>query len=150
MSAWDDWVPGFTRSAATRVMTAERMRWYADALETCSSGVDEPVIAEPNIHTDDEFAQANGLPARVSDGMISTNWISTLLTELFGDGYLVGGSLRTRFVKPIFVDEGIDVVLRVVNRERGEDGFERLVLDVECVKGDGSVATGGAATVTLR
>jgi acyl dehydratase len=130
-------------------MTAERMRWYADALETASAGSSTPIIAEPNIHTDDALARANGLPARVADGMVSTNWIHSLLADTYGLSYLEGGSLRTRYVRPIFVDERIEVVVRVANRERDPDGGERLVADVQCVKADGQVATGGAATVRV-
>ena len=150
MSGSAQWVPGWSVPTRTRVMTAERMRWYADALDTCSHDGDQPVIAPLNIHTDDEIARANGLPGRVADGMISTNWISTLLAETFGTAYLIGGSLRTRYVRPIFEDERIDVVLRVVSREPGDEGAETLTLDVACVKADGQVATGGAATVVLR
>ena len=46
-----------------RVMTAERMRWYADAFETCSLDGDRAVIAAPNIHTDDAMARAKALNA---------------------------------------------------------------------------------------
>jgi len=128
-------------------MTAERMRWYADAMETVSSGADHPIIAEPNIHTDDDFARTNGLPGRVADGMVSTNWISSLLTDAFGERYLEGGSLRTRYVRPIFEDDRLEVVVRITGREVAEDDVERLLIDVACIKSDGQVATGGTATV---
>jgi len=130
-------------------MTAERMRWYADALHTLVLNSDEPIIAEPNIHTDDAIARANGLPSRVADGMVSTNWVSTALTEAFGDGYLRGGSLRTRYVRPIFEDERIEVVIRVTERRAEPEGGERLHVDVACVKADGTVATAGSATVLV-
>jgi acyl dehydratase len=130
-------------------MTAERMRWYADVLETVSTGSDRPIIAEPNIHTDDDLARANGLPARVADGMVSTNWIHSILASTYGLNFLQGGSLRTRYVRPIFEDERIEVVVRVTAREPDPDGGERLVADVQCVKSDGQVATGGIATVRV-
>ena len=80
------------------------------------------MLAGPNIHTDDALARANGLPGRVADGMVSTNWISTLLTDAFGGRYLEGGSLRTRYVRPIFEDERIEVVVRITDRRTGRTG----------------------------
>jgi hypothetical protein len=145
----DMWAPGYELPRVVRTMTAERMRWYADVLETASSGSSTPIIAEPNIHTDDGLARANGLPGRVADGMVSTNWIHSVLAHSYGANYLEGGSLRTRYVRPIFVDERIEVVVRVTSREQDPDGGERLVADVQCVKVDGQVATGGTATVRL-
>jgi len=145
----DLWTPGSELPRVVRTMTAERMRWYADALETVADLASEPVIAEPNIHTDDELARINGLPARVADGMVSTNWISSILADAYGLDYLERGSLRTRYVRPIFEDERIEVVVRVVSRERAPGGEERLVADVSCVKADGQVATGGLATIRV-
>jgi acyl dehydratase len=127
-------------------MTAERMRWYADALETCTYDSELPIVAELNIHTDDDIARATGLPARVADGMVSTNWVSTLLADLAGDGYLAHGSLFTRYVKPIFVDERIEVVIRVLERTLESDDQERIHVEVACNKEDGQVATGGRAS----
>jgi MaoC dehydratase-like protein len=141
------WLPGNELPRIVRTMSAERMRWYADALHTVEAGSTQPLVAPPNIHTDDEIARANGLPARVADGMVSTNWISTLLADTFGERYLEGGSLRTRYVRPIFVDERIEVVVRITEGESMSDGDPRLVAQVSCVKSDGVVATAGTATV---
>ena len=143
------WTPGRELPRLQRTMTAERMRWYSDALETVTRGATAPVLAGPNIHTDDALARANGLPGRVADGMLSTNWISTLLTEAFGERYLEGGSLRTRYVRPIFEDERIEVVVRITDRRTGADGSEHLVAEVACVKPDGEIATAGEATVAV-
>jgi 3-hydroxybutyryl-CoA dehydratase len=146
----DLWTPGRELPRLQRTMTAERMRWYSDALELVTLAADEPVHAEPNIHTDDAIARANGLRGRVADGMISTNWISTLLSDEFGHHYLEGGSLRTRYVRPIFEDDRIEVVIRITGRKPADDGRELLVADVSCVKSDGEVATAGEATISVE
>jgi hypothetical protein len=145
----DLWTPGSELPRVVRTMTAERMRWYADALETVAHLSSTPIIAEPNIHTDDDLARANGLDSRVADGMVSTNWISSMLADAYGLDYLEGGSLRTRYVRPIYEDERIEVVVKVVSREEAPEGGERLVADVSCVKQDGQVATGGVATIRV-
>jgi 3-hydroxybutyryl-CoA dehydratase len=144
----DQWTPGYELPRLVRTMTAERMRWFADALETVSTSSDHPLLAPANIHTDDDFARANGFSARVADGMVSTNWIQSLLGHTYGVNFLAGGTLRTRYVRPIFEDERIEVIIRVAEREHDGDG-DRLVLDVQCVKDDGQVATSGTATVRV-
>jgi 3-hydroxybutyryl-CoA dehydratase len=145
----DSWTPGTELPRLLRTMTAERMRWYSDALKTVTAGADEPLVAGPNIHTDDAVAQANGLRGRVADGMISTNWISTFLADAFGESYLEGGSLRTRYVRPIYEDDRIEVVVRITGRETTQWG-DQLVADVACLKSDGEVATAGEARVMAR
>jgi 3-hydroxybutyryl-CoA dehydratase len=141
------WTPGTELPRLVRTMTAERMRWYADALATVQQGANEPIAALPNIHTDDGIARANGLSGRIADGMVSTNWISSVLTDVFGAQYLEGGSLRTRYVRPIFEDDRIEVIVRITGTESAPDGTERFLADVSCVKRDGQVATAGVATV---
>jgi 3-hydroxybutyryl-CoA dehydratase len=143
------WAPGTEIRRPARTMTAARMRWYADALHTLVANSQEPLVAGPSIHTDDTVADANGLPSRVADGMISTNWVSSALTEAFGEGYLKGGTLRTRYVRPIFEDERIEVVIRVTGRRTDDDGVERVDADVACLKADGTVATSGTASARL-
>jgi 3-hydroxybutyryl-CoA dehydratase len=145
----DLWTPGSELAHVVRTMTAERMRWYSDVLETVAQLSTEPILAEPNIHTDDDLARANGLAARVADGMVSTNWLSSMLADAYGIHYLEGGSLRTRYVRPIYEDDEIEVVVKVTAREPAPDGGERLVADVSCVKADGQVATGGVATIRI-
>ncbi len=139
------WVPGTELARLTRTMTAERMRWYCDALETALAG--EVTAAGANIHTDDEFARANGLPARVADGMISTNWLSGVLVELFGDAYLATGTLRTRYVRPVFEDAQVTAVVTVASAEPLGSGV-RLGLEVHC-EVDDTPCTVGEASVVL-
>jgi 3-hydroxybutyryl-CoA dehydratase len=128
-------------------MTAERMRWHCDGLE--SALADRLVVAGPNIHTDDQFARANGLPGRVADGMISTNWLSNILLGAFGDAYLAGGRLRTRYRRPVFVDVPLSAVVRVAELRPGPDGERELVAEVFCETPDGERVTEGEAAVPL-
>jgi len=140
------WTPGQEVHRMQRTMTAERMRWYADAIETSLAGYS--VTAAPNIHTDDEVARASGLPGRVADGMVSTNWLSSILVETFGDAYLRGGSLRTRYRRPITEDALVATVVLVRGVDEQPDGRE-LMLDVWCETPDGEHRTVGEASVPL-
>ena len=141
------WTPGQELSRRTRTMTAERMRWYCDGMESALAG--HLVTAGPNIHTDDEVARANGLAGRVADGMISTNWLSGVLLESFGDAYLRHGTLRTRYLRPVFVDTPLTAVVRVDELRPAPGGGRLLVAAVWCETPDGERATEGQATVPL-
>jgi enoyl-CoA hydratase/carnithine racemase len=66
-----------------RPMTRERMRWYVDIQDTVYYN-DGRIHAQPTIHDDDAYAKKQGLPGIIADGMISTNWILSLLIDVFG------------------------------------------------------------------
>jgi 3-hydroxybutyryl-CoA dehydratase len=107
------------------------------------------VLSGPNIHTDDEVARTNGLPGRVADGMISTNWLSSILVESFGDAYVARGRLRTRYRRPVFVDVPLSAVVRVAELHPGADGERHLMAEVFCETPDGERVTEGVAAVPL-
>src|ERR1700730_9632279 len=143
------WLPGQVLPPLVRSMTAARMRWYCDALETALAASEEVVRAGPSIHTDDALARANGLPGRVADGMITTNWVSSMLFDRFGDAILHGGSLRTKYIRPVFEDERITATVTVRTVERLADGRRLLTADVTCTNHRGQACTVGGATVRL-
>lgn len=127
-------------------MTRERMRWYCDALETAARADGTFIVAEPTIHTDDEYAKAQGLSGIIADGMISTNLISSLLYGTYGLDYLAAGSLDTKFIRPVYEDEDVSAHARVVSREG-----DRVSLEVWCAVGANAdvPVTVGLATVQL-
>lgn len=131
-----------------RVMTRERMRWYADALATTSEVGDQMKLAGANIHTDDDFAHSQGLSGIIADGMISTNWISTVLLDCFGSYYLRGGSLKTKYIRPIYEDETILVKARIADLSRG-DGTAIYTVDVRCETDQGDLCTVGEAWIPV-
>jgi len=126
-------------------MTRERMRWYCDALETAAAGTGEFIIAEPTIHTDDEYARSQGLPGIIADGMLSTNYISALLFQHFGMGYLERGALRTKFIRPVYENEVVEPYFEV-RAIHPEVDRECVTLDVGCTA-NGELCTVGEAEV---
>lgn len=121
------------------------MRWYCDALETAASQSGEFIIAEPTIHTDAGYARAQGLPGIIADGMLSTNYISSLLYRHFGLNYLCGGELLTKFIRPVYEDDVVQA--HAVVTGAGADGY---ALDVWVQTADGQKVTVGTATVPVR
>jgi 3-hydroxybutyryl-CoA dehydratase len=129
-------------AAPARMMTRERMRWYCDALETAASPSGEFIVAEPTIHTDAEYAKAQGLPGIIADGMISTNYISSLLYATFGVGFLAAGELTTKFIRPVYEDDVLHTHARV--RALTDERYE---VDVWVETGEGQKVTVGEAFV---
>lgn len=128
-----------------RTMTRERMRWYCDALETALVASGEFTTASPTIHTDDEYARSQGLSGIVADGMISTNYLNSLLTDCFGADYLERSELRTRFIRPVYEDEVVEAHAEVTGSEADETDVT-YELRLWCTA-DGVTCTVGEARV---
>jgi len=134
-------------SGPRKSATAQRIHWYGSGFMTANAGERREVIT--NIHTDDAFAQGQGLPAAIADGMMSANWISSMLIARFGADYIGRGRLRTKFIKPIYVDEGITPRGRVVAADAEPGGSVRYVLEVWAEDDDGVKRTVGEFAVTV-
>jgi hypothetical protein len=130
-----------------KVATPQRIYWYGSGFMTANAGERREVIT--NIHTDDEFAQNQGLPAAIADGMMSANWISSMLIAQFGADYVARGHLRTKFIKPVYVDEGITAHGRVVSVSPQSNGSARYELEVWAQDDEGVKRTVGDFAVTV-
>ena len=89
----------------------------------------------PNIHTDPEFARSVGLPDVIADGSQTTSEIARYLTEFFGDGYLAGGTLFTKYVKPVFPGNRLSIDLEIVDRSKEEEDV-RYEMNLLCTNQD--------------
>lgn len=130
-----------------RVMTMERIEWYDSAMLSAAKG--EKALVGSNIHTDEEYAKTQGLPAIIADGMISANWLSEMLVHHFGMGYVERGELRAKFIKPILLGQTVSVRGRVKAVERLASGASVLSLDVWCEDEKGVKLTDGDARVEV-
>ncbi|HWX48456.1 MAG TPA: MaoC family dehydratase [Roseomonas sp.] len=138
---------GTTLRAPARRMTRERMRWYVDLLPTVEADDGRVHQAEPTIHDDDEFARSQGLPGIIADGMLSTNWILSLLLDAFGEDALCPGALSTRYIAPVFEDVMVTTAATVTSVGEEADGTLRYGLDVWCEEAGGRKLTVGKASV---
>jgi len=131
-----------------RVMTPERIEWYDSAMLSAAKG--ELTRVTVNIHTDEDYARSEGLPAIIADGMISTNWCSEMMIEHFGLDYIERGELRTRFIKPTFLGVMVSVRGRVTAADPQPGGTVVYKLDVWCEDETGLKLTVGDAKVEVR
>jgi acyl dehydratase len=130
-----------------RAATEPRIRWYGSGFMTANAGEPRQVIA--NIHTDDDYARTQGLTAAIADGMMSANWISSMLIDTFGADYITRGYLRTKFIKPIYVDEAITARGEIKAARDNGDGTTTYELEVWCEDDEGEKRTVGEAKVAV-
>ena len=97
-----------------------------------------------NIHTDDEVARKAGLPRAVATGRHPVSFITELMVDHLGMGFITGGAVDVSFVKLIF--PGDVLTLKAVLKEKTPDGdATRYLFDVSLTNQDGAAVTVGTA-----
>ena len=138
---------GDVLTGTTRPITFERANWYSVGIFSAATG--ELRRPQMNIHTDDAYARTQGLPGAIGDGMQSTNWLGALLASGFGEHYILGGRLRTKYIKPTLIDVPITPKAEVTDRI-AEDGGIRYELNVWVEDNEGVQLTVGDATIVVK
>ena len=106
----------------------------------CFSGV------RPNsIHTDEEWARKKGFRAPLAQGMMSTAYVSQLMVEFLGEGFVRGGRMSVSFIKPVIVGDTLTVHGVVKSREP-EGNRTRVTVEVWCENQDGVQTMVGTAS----
>ena len=106
----------------------------------CYSGV------RPNsIHTDPEWALKKGFRAPLAQAMMSTAYISQLMVELLGVGFIKGGRISVSFTKPVLAGDTLTVRGLVKSRET-EGERTRVTVEVKCENQDGVMTMVGTAS----
>ena len=116
-----------------RRITQERLVQYADA-----SGDHNP------LHLDEEFARGTPYGRTIAHGMLVLALVSELMTHSFGEAWLRGGRLKTRFRAPVFPGDTV----RATGTLKGCDG-ESAAYEVAVTNQDGENVITGDASVAL-
>lgn len=82
-----------------------------------------------SIHTDPAWAQAKGFRAPLAQGMMSTAYVSELMTGLLGEGFVQGGTMAVKFIKPVYTDDTLTVRGTVVDKTTENDAT-RVTVEV--------------------
>lgn len=110
----------------------------------CYSGV-----RPRSIHTDPEWARAKGFPAPLAQGMMSTGYVSQMMVDFLGEGFVEGGKMSVKFIKPVIV--GDTLTLHGVVRDLVPEGADtRVVVEVWCENQDGVKTMVGEASGLAR
>ncbi len=101
-----------------------------------------------NYHNDRDAAKKLGFPDIVVQGMMSICFISEMLTERFGAGWIAGGKLNVNLVNVVWGSDRL--TCRAFVREITEEGARRRAhLDVWAEKEDGTKVTVGTASAVV-
>ena len=74
-----------------------------------------------SIHTDPDWAKAKGFHTTIAQGMMSTAYVSTLMTTCVGEGFVGGGRMDAKFLRPVFSGDTLNVSGTVEGFSREED-----------------------------
>jgi acyl dehydratase len=90
-----------------------------------------------NYHTDREQAKKLGFPTIVVQGMMTTCFVSQVMQDHFGMGWLAGGRMSVKLTNVLWVDEQVTAFAKV--REEVPEGTRtRVFCDVWVDKQDGT------------
>ena len=98
-----------------------------------------------NYHTDRDEAKKLGFPNIVVQGMMSTCFVSRVMQENFGMGWLEGGEMSVKFTNVLWVDETVTAHARVRDEIR-EGSRTRVHCDVWVDKEDATKVLVGSAS----
>jgi acyl dehydratase len=102
-----------------------------------------------SIHTDEAWAKVRGFRAPLAQAMMSTAYVSEMMTRLLGAGFVKGGTLSIAFVKPVYAGDRLTVHGVVKDKREGDDGITRVVVEVWCENQLGEKTALGTATGRL-
>src|SRR5512137_132465 len=98
-----------------------------------------------SIHTDEDWARQKGFRTTLAQGMMSTAYVSEMMTRLLGAGFVKGGTMSMAFIKPVYAGDRL-TVHGVVKELRPEGGQTRVVVDVWCQNQHGEKTAVGTAS----
>jgi acyl dehydratase len=101
-----------------------------------------------NYHTDKEQAAKLGFPNVVVQGMMSTCFVSQVMHDHFGPGWLTGGRMNVKLVNVLWVDETVTAQARVKEETR-EGDRTRVHCEVWVDKQDGTRILAGDASALV-
>ncbi|MGI9590008.1 MAG: MaoC/PaaZ C-terminal domain-containing protein [Myxococcota bacterium] len=98
-----------------------------------------------NYHTDREQARKLGFPNIVVQGMMSTCFVSQVMLDAFGEGWLTGGRMSVKLTNVLWVDETVTTHGKV-REEVAEGDRTRVHCDVWVEKDDATRVLLGTAS----
>ena len=101
-----------------------------------------------SIHTDEAWARRKGFKAPLAQAMMSTAYVSEMMTRFLGAGFVKGGTMSMVFIKPVYAGDRL-TVHGVVKERRPDGAGTRVVVEVWCENQDGDKTAVGTASGLL-
>ncbi len=102
-------------------------------------------VKPKSIHSDPEWAKQKGFHAPLAQGMMSTAYVSEIMTNLLGEGFIKGGKMAVNFIKPVYTDDQLTIHGTVLEKTP-EDGATRVTVEVWCENQRGDKTLVGTAS----
>jgi acyl dehydratase len=96
------------------------------------------------IHSDEAFARQRGFRAPLAQAMMSTAYVSEMMTRFVGVGFVKGGTMSMAFIKPVLAGDRL-TVHGVVKDKQSQGGRTRVIVEVWCENQDGEKTAVGTA-----
>jgi acyl dehydratase len=98
-----------------------------------------------SIHTDEDWARQKGFRTTLAQGMMSTAYVSEMMTRQLGAGFVKGGTISMAFIKPVYAGDRL-TAHGVVKDRQHENGATRVVVEVWVENQHGEKTAVGHAT----
>jgi len=118
----------------SKTITQEKINRYADA-----SGDYNP------IHVDPEFAKNTMFKGTIGHGMMTLAYLSEMMTNWLGEGWICGGSMEVTFFAPTRPGKEYIAKGKVIDK-RVEAGNKTVVCEIWCEDKEGNKVVGGRAS----
>lgn len=103
------------------------------------------LVRPKSIHTDGSWARQKGFRAPLAQAMMSTAYVSEMMTRFLGTGFVKGGAMSMVFIKPVYAGDRL-TVHGVVKEKRREGDATRVVVEVWCENQHGEKTAVGTAS----
>jgi 3-hydroxybutyryl-CoA dehydratase len=106
----------------------------------CYSGV-----RPKSIHTDAEWAKKKGFAAPLAQGLMSTAYVSQMMVDFLGEGFVRGGKINASFIKPVLAGDTLTMHGAVKSKE-AEGAQTRVTVEFWCESQRGEKTMVGTAS----
>ena len=109
-----------------------------------------PLMAGGNpIHHDPAFAENAGFQAPIATGVMSSAFLSEMLTKAFGIDWIRSDSIDVKFIRPIYAGDTLTMRGRITGKSETSTGV-RIALDIWCETQLGKPVTVGTGRVVVH
>mgnify|MGYP001312200040 FL=1 len=119
---------------------APRVKPIAQRQIDCYSGV-----RPKSIHTDAEWAKKKGFAAPLAQGLMSTAYVSQMMVDFLGEGFVKGGRISASFIKPVLAGDTLTMHGAVKSKD-AEGAQTRVTVEFWCENQQGVKTMVGTAS----
>ena len=102
-------------------------------------------VRPKSIHTDAEWARKKGFAAPLAQGLMSTAYVSQMMVQLLGDGFIKGGRISVAFIKPVLAGDTL-TMHGAVSAKDSEGASTRVTVEFWCENQAGAKTLEGNAS----